>query len=93
MAALVGILVFTVTLLLWSRDPQAAVAVIFGPLFGLMAIVPAYLVGKGIEFVINAARREGLNHQDRSVMVGTSGIVVVLALAAVAGACMGWRAT
>lgn len=92
-ATLVGIFVFTVTILLWSRDPQAAVAVIFGPLFGLMAMIPAYLVGKGIEFVINAARREGLNRQDQSVTVGTSGIVVVLVLAAVAGAWMGWRAT
>jgi hypothetical protein len=31
-ATLVGIFVFTVTILLRSRDPQAAVAVIFGPL-------------------------------------------------------------
>jgi hypothetical protein len=92
MATLVGIFLFTVSILLWSRDPQAAVAVVFGPLFGLMAIIPAYLVGKGVEFVINAARREGLNLEDQSVTVGTAGIVCVLVLAAVAGAWMGWRA-
>lgn len=91
-SALVGMLAFTAAVLLWSRDPQAAVAILVGPLFGLILMIPAYLAGKGLEFVIRAARRDGLHVEERSVTVGTPGIVSVLVLAVFVGAWLGWSA-
>jgi hypothetical protein len=43
--------VFSITVVvLWSHDPQTAMAIVFGPVFALMALIPGYLAGKGLVF-------------------------------------------
>lgn len=83
----------TATLLIRSRDPQAAMGCLIGPTCGVLMIVPTYVLGRVIEALIAFARRRGLEVDDDqgAVRVPSWGIAAMLLLAAVLGMWMLWN--
>jgi hypothetical protein len=90
-SAFVYVIAFTVTAVLRSRDPQTAVGCLAGPVIALLATVPAYLIGKAVEFVAVHLRREGLHVEPvATATVSMWSLAGLLAIATAVAIWTGW---
>jgi hypothetical protein len=89
--AFVYFIALTVTAVARSSDAQAAVGCVIGPVMALLATVPAYLIGKAVEFIVVHLKREGL-HVDpaATVTLPVWSLAGLLAIATAIGMWTGW---
>jgi hypothetical protein len=90
-AALVFALVFSMTAIMRSRDPQTAAGCIAGPVFGVLLMLPAFLAGKAIEAAVAVVKRSGLHVEWEQVGATPSWMAAGVLVAAVAvGIWLAW---